>query len=166
MSFIFFRSFWNEFVRVPHISPASQVSTSTISQSLVPTITHMNIPEPPLSPSEIATTIYDCGHVRDGGSAQRLEQRVVAYGAAKGTEAHTQGLVKAAHAAHNALTGIRGANNRAAAARIVRVIESLLADDAKSKEGCALGYKDSAENKLKKAKREDTALRARQLRRV
>lgn len=66
----------------------------------------------------------------------------------------------------NALTGIRGANNRAAAARIVRAIESILADDAKSKEGYALGHKDCAENKLKKAKREHTALRTRQLRRV
>ena len=56
----------------------------------------MKIPEPLLSPSEIAATIYDSGHVRDRGSAERLEQRILAYGAAKGTEAHTQGLILAA----------------------------------------------------------------------
>jgi hypothetical protein len=121
----------------------------------------MKIPEPLLSPSEIATTIYDCGHVRDRGSAQRLEQRMVAYGTAKGTEAHTQGLVKAARAAHKALAGIRGANNRAAAARVVRAIESLLPHDAKSKEAYALGYKDGTEDALKKSKRDDSPARTR-----
>ena len=116
----------------------------------------MKIPEPLLSPSEIATTLYDCGHIRDKGSAHRLEQRIVAYGAAKGTEAHTKGLVKAARAAHGALAGIRGANNRAAAGRIVRAIESLLPDDAKFKEGYAVGYNDCAEDILKKTKRDDS----------
>jgi hypothetical protein len=62
---------------------------------------------------------------------------------------------------HNALTGIRGANNRAAAARIVRAIESLLPDDAKFKEGYAVGYKDCAEDALKKSKREDSSPRSR-----
>ena len=78
----------------------------------------MKIPEPPtLSPSEIATTVYDSGHIRDRGNAERLEQRILAYGATRGTEGHTQGVVKAARAAHSALAGIRGANNRTAAAR-------------------------------------------------
>jgi hypothetical protein len=47
----------------------------------------MKIEEPLLSSSEIATTIYDSGHIRDRGNTQRLEQRIVAYGDAKGTEA-------------------------------------------------------------------------------
>ena len=121
----------------------------------------MKIPEPLLSPAEIATTIYDSGYIRDRGNAQRLEQRIVAYGAAKGTEAHTQALVKAARAAHTALAGIRGSNNRAAAARIVRAIESLLPNDAKSKEAYALGYKDGTEDALKKTKRDDCTPRSR-----
>ena len=121
----------------------------------------MKIPEPLLSPSEIAATIYDSGHVRDRGSAERLEQRILAYGAAKGTEAHTQGLIQAARRAHSALAGIRGANQRAAAARIVRAIESLLPADAKTKEAYALGYKDGAEDALKKGQRDDVAPRTR-----
>jgi hypothetical protein len=72
----------------------------------------MKIPEPLLSPSEIAATIYDSGHVRDRGSAERLEQRILAYGAAKGTEAHTQGLIQAARRAHIALAGIRSGSQR------------------------------------------------------
>ena len=121
----------------------------------------MKIPEPVFSPSEIATTVYDSGHIRDRGNAQRLEQRIAAYAAAKGTEAHTQGLVQAARRAHSALAGIKGANNRAAAARIVRAIESLLPNDAKFKEGYALGYNDGAQDTLKKAKRDDTTPRNR-----
>jgi len=123
---------------------------------------HMKIPDHPLlSPSEIATTIYDSGHIRDRGNAQRLEQRIVAYGAAEGTKAHAQGLVKAARAAHGALAGIKGANNRAAAARIVRAIESLLPDHPKFKEGYGLGYNDCAEDTLKKTRRDDTTPRTR-----
>jgi hypothetical protein len=121
----------------------------------------MKIAEPLLSPSEIASTVYDSGHIRDRGNAQRLEQRIVAYGAAKGTEGHTQGLVKAARAAHAALAAIKGANNRAAAARIVRAIESILPTDEKSKEAYALGYKDGAEDTLKKIKRDESGPRSR-----
>lgn len=121
----------------------------------------MKIPEPLLSPSEIAATVYDSGHIRDRGNATRLEQRIVAYGAAKGTEAQTQGLVQAVRRAHIALAGIRGANNRAAAARVVRAIESLLPNDAKSKEAYALGYKDGTEDALKKTKRDDSTPRSR-----
>jgi hypothetical protein len=121
----------------------------------------MKMQEPLLSPSEIATTIYDCGHIRDKGSAQRLEQRIVAYGAAMGTEAHTKALVQAARKAHSTLAGIKGVNNRAAAARIVRAIESLLPHDAKSKEAYALGYKDGTEDALRKTKRDDTNPRTR-----
>jgi hypothetical protein len=116
----------------------------------------MEIPDPPLTPSEIATTIYDCGHIRDRGNAQRLEQRILAYGAMMGTDAHTQGLVKAARAARSALAGVRGANNRAAAARIVRAIESLLPHDAKFQEGYSVGYNDRAQDKPNKFKRDDT----------
>jgi hypothetical protein len=122
----------------------------------------MKIPEPPiLSPSEIASTIYDSGHIRDRGNAQRLEQRIVAYGSVMATEAQTQGLVRAARAAHSALAGIRGANNRAAAGRIVRAIESLLPTDAKFQEGYAVGYRDCAEDTLKKTKRDDSTPRSR-----
>ncbi|MGA3294670.1 MAG: hypothetical protein ABSE45_11895 [Candidatus Acidiferrales bacterium] len=121
----------------------------------------MKVSEPLLSPSEIATTIYDCGHIRDKGSAQRLEQRIVAYGAAMGTEAHTKALVQAARKAHSTLAGIKGVNNRAAAARIVRAVESLLPEDAKFREGYALGYSDCAEDKLNRAKRDDTPPRKR-----
>jgi hypothetical protein len=121
----------------------------------------MKIPEPLLSPSEIASMVYDSGHIRDRGSATRLEQRIVAYGATKGTEGQTQGLVKAARAAHSALAGIKGANNRAAAARILRAIESLLPDDAKFKEGYAVGYNDCAEDMLKKNKRDESRPRSR-----
>ena len=52
-------------------------------------------------------------------------------------------------------------NNRAAAARIVRAIESLLPNDAKFKEGYALGYKDGTEDTLKKTKRDDSTPRSR-----
>jgi len=121
----------------------------------------MKIPDPLLSPSEIATTVYDSGHIRDKGSAHRLEQRIVAYGDAMGTEAHTKALVQAARKAHSTLAGIKGANNRAAAGRIVRAIESLLPDDAKFKEGYAVGYSDCAEDKANKLKRDDTTPRSR-----
>jgi hypothetical protein len=67
----------------------------------------MKIPEPLLSPSEIAATIYDSGHVRDRGSAERLEQRILAYGAAKGTEAHTQALIQAGRTARLPASGVR-----------------------------------------------------------
>jgi len=121
----------------------------------------MKIPEPLFSPSEIASTVYDSGHIRDRGNAQRLEQRIVAYAAAKGTEGNTQGLVRATRAAHAALATIKGANNRAAATRIVRAIESLLPTDAKSKEAYALGYKDGTEDTLKKVRRDDSGPRSR-----
>jgi hypothetical protein len=120
----------------------------------------MKMPEPPLSPSEISAMVYDSGHI-DRGNAHRLEQRIVAYGMAQGTEGKTQGLVQAARRAHSAMAGIKGANNRAAAARIVRAIESLLPTDAKSKEAYALGYKDGTEDALKKIKRDDTTPRTR-----
>jgi hypothetical protein len=122
----------------------------------------MKIPEPPtLSPSEIATTVYDSGHIRDRGNAERLEQRILAYGATRGTEGHTQGVVKAARAAHSALAGIRGANNRTAAARIVRAIEGLLPHDAKFEEGYSAGYNDRAQDKPNKFKRDDSSPRSR-----
>lgn len=118
-------------------------------------------PAPLLSPSEIAATIYDSGHVRGRGCAERLEQRILAYGAAKAIEAHTQALIQAARRGHSALAGIRGANQRAAAARIVRAIESLLPTDAKTKEAYAAGYKDGAEDALKKSNRDDVTPRTR-----
>jgi hypothetical protein len=121
----------------------------------------MKIPEPVFSPSEIAATVYDSGHIRDRGNATRLEQRILTYGAAKGTEGHAQGLVKAARAAHTALAGIRGANNRAAAARIVRAIESLLPTDERFKAGYAQGWSDCTEDALKKVRRDDGAPRSR-----
>jgi hypothetical protein len=62
---------------------------------------------------------------------------------------------QAARRAHSALGGIRGANQRAAAAPTVRAIESLLPADAKTKEAYALGYKDGAEDALKKGQRDD-----------
>lgn len=105
--------------------------------------------------------LYDSGQLRDRGSTQRLEQRIVAYGATRGTEGHAQGLVKAARAAHSALAAIKGANNRAAAARVVRAIESLLPTDEKSKEAYALGYKDGTDDTLKKVRRDDSGPRSR-----
>lgn len=116
----------------------------------------MKIHEPLLSPCEIASTVYDSGHIRDRGNATRLEQRVFAYGASKGTEGQTQGLVKAARAAHNALARIKGANNRAAASRIVRAIESLLPTDEKFRAGYAEGWNDCAEDKPNKLKSDDS----------
>jgi hypothetical protein len=121
----------------------------------------MKMPEPLLSPSEIAATIYDSGHVRDRGSAERLEQRILAYAAAKAAEAQTQGLVQAARRAHSALAGIRSGSQRTAAARIVRAIESLLPADAKTKEAYALGYKDGTEDAVKKSNRDDITPRTR-----
>jgi len=122
----------------------------------------MKIPEPPsLSPSEIASTIYDSGHIRDRGNAERLEQRILEYGATRGTEAHTQGIVKAARAACAALGAIRGASTRAAAARIVRAVENLLPHDAKFEEGYTVGYKDCADDKPNKFKRDDSGPRSR-----
>jgi hypothetical protein len=94
----------------------------------------MKIEEPLLSSSEIVTTIYDSGHIRDRGNTQRLEQRIVAYDDAKGTEARTQALVQAVRHARSAMAGLRGANQRAAAARIIHAIESLLLIEAKDKE--------------------------------
>jgi hypothetical protein len=134
----------------------------TNRQSFVRTIAHMKIPEPPLlSPSEIASMVYDSGHIRDRGTATRLEQRIAAYGTSKGIEGQTQGLVKAARAAYRALAGIKGANNRAAAARIVRAIESLLPTDEKFKQGYAEGWTDCAEDKPNKFKRDDGGPRSR-----
>jgi hypothetical protein len=121
----------------------------------------MKIPELVFSPTEIAASVYDSGYIRDRGNATRLEQRILAYGVSKGTEGHAQGLVKAARAARAALAGIRGVNNRAAASRILRAIESLLPTDEKSKEAYALGYKDGTEDTLKKVRREDSAPRSR-----
>ena len=121
----------------------------------------MRLPEPLLSPSEIAATIYDSGHVRDRGSAERLEQRILAYGAAKASEAQAQGLIQAARRAHSALAGIRGGSQRAAASRIVRAIENLLPADAKTKEAYAAGYKDGAEDALQKGQRDDRTPRTR-----
>lgn len=62
---------------------------------------------------------------------------------------------QAARRAHSALAGIRGGSQRTAAARIVRAIESLVPADAKTKEAYALGYKDRAEDALKKGNRDD-----------
>jgi hypothetical protein len=121
----------------------------------------MKIPDPLLSPAEIASTVYDSGHIRDRGNAQRLEHRIDAWAAAKVAEANTQALVQSARTAQSALAGIRGANNRAAATRIVRAIESLLPHDAKFREGYALGYSDCAEDKPNRTKRDDATPRAR-----
>jgi hypothetical protein len=112
----------------------------------------MMIEEPPLSPAEIAATLYDSGHVRDRGSAQRLEQRIVAYANAKGTEARTQALAQAVRQARSAMAGLRGANQRAAAARVVHAIESLIPIEGKAKEAYALGYRDGIEDALGKHK--------------
>jgi len=121
----------------------------------------MKLPEPPLSASEIAAMVYDSGHIRDRGNAQRLETRITDYGAAKGTEGQAQGIAKAAKVAHNALAAIKGANNRAAASRVVRAIDSLLPTSEKTKEAYALGYKDGTEDTLKKFSRDDTGPRSR-----
>jgi hypothetical protein len=50
---------------------------------------------------------------------------------------------------------------RRAAARIVRAIGSLLPADAKTKEAYAAGYKDGAEDALKKSDRHDRTPRMR-----
>src|ERR1700685_4476760 len=108
----------------------------------------MKIPEPRLlSPSEIAATVYDSGHIRDRGNATRLEQRIIAYGGMKSTEGQTQGIVKAARVAPNALARSKGANTGAAAARIVRAIESLLPTDKQFRAGYDVGCSDCADDK-------------------
>jgi hypothetical protein len=117
----------------------------------------MKMPEPSLSPSEISAMVYDSGHIRDRGDAVRLEQRIATYGTTESSKAHTKGLVTAARAAHKALASIKGVNNRAAAARVVRAIEGLLPPELKGKEGYALGYKDGNEDAIKKTKRDERA---------
>jgi hypothetical protein len=68
---------------------------STISKSFAHTLSVVKILKP--LPSQIAARIYDSGHIGDRGSAERLEQRILPYGATKGTEAHTQASVQVVH---------------------------------------------------------------------
>jgi hypothetical protein len=98
---------------------------------------------PFLSPHEIATFIRDSGFI-DKSTADRLEKRIVAYGDTRENDGHKKGVVKSARRAAAVAASFRGANQRAAAEKVWRAIESLLPHgrEAGKKEAYARGFKD------------------------
>lgn len=118
--------------------------------SAIPNGYNLRMREPLLTPSEIAGNLHDSGQVPCKGDAQRLERRIIAYGSAQAAEAHNAALKQAARRAQSALCGIRGAAQRAAAARIVRAVEALLPHDGKEREAYALGFRDGSEAERRK----------------
>jgi hypothetical protein len=103
-----------------------------------------------LSPHEIATFLLDSGLI-DKGTADRLESRITAHGDSRASEGHTNGIAAAAKKAAAVAASVKGANQRAAAEKVWRAIESLLPHGREAeKEAYARGFKDGAENRSKR----------------
>ncbi len=102
---------------------------------------------PPFSPHEIAAILLDSGFI-DKGAADRLEKRITAHGDSRASEGRKEGIATAARKAAAVAASIRGANQRAAAEKVWRAIESLLPQgrDAE-KEAYARGFKDGTEHR-------------------
>ena len=105
---------------------------------------------PPLSPQEIVAILHDPG-VIDKGTAVRLEQRIIAYGDSRASEARKQGIATAARKAAIVAASVRGANQRAAAQKVWRAVEGLLPQGREAeKEAYARGFKDGAEQQSRR----------------
>ena len=110
----------------------------------------MSIP-PLYSPHEIATFLLDSGLI-DHGTADRLEKRIIAYGDDRASEGRNKGVALAARKAAAIAACVKGANQRAAAQKVWRGIESLLPHGGREaeKEAYARGFRDGAEHRSKR----------------
>jgi len=113
---------------------------------------------PFLSPHEIATFLLDSGFI-DKGAADLLEKRIVAYGDSRASQGHKDGVVTAARKAAAVAASTRGANQRAAAEKVWRAIESLLPHQGREAEKAAYarGFKDGAEHRSKRQRQKPDA---------
>jgi len=110
---------------------------------------------PLLSPHEIAALLLDSG-VIDKGTADRLEKRITAYGDSRASAGRKEGIATAARKAAAVAASVRGANQRAAAEKVWRAIESLLPHGREAeKEAYARGFKDGAEHRSKPPRNPD-----------
>jgi hypothetical protein len=110
---------------------------------------------PSLSPHEIATFLLDPG-VIDKGTADRLEKRITAYGDSRASEGRKEGIATAARKAAAVAASVKGANQRSAAQKVWRAIESLLPHDREAeKEAYARGFKDGIEQQSKRPRNLD-----------
>jgi hypothetical protein len=105
---------------------------------------------PPFSPHEIVAVLFDPGRI-DKGTAVRLEQRIIAYGDSRASEGRTEGIAAAVRKAAAVAASVRGANQRAAAQKLWRAVESLLPQGREAeKEAYARGFKDGAEHQSRR----------------
>ena len=113
---------------------------------------------PFLSPHEIATFLLD-SRLIDKAAADRLEKRIVAYGDSRENEGCKNGVVKSARKAAAVAASIKGANQRAAAEKVWRAVESLLPHQGREaeKEAYARGFKDGAEHRSKRQRQKPDA---------
>jgi hypothetical protein len=104
---------------------------------------------PILSAHEIATFLLDSGMI-DKDTADRLERRIIAYGDIRANDGRKDGVVTAARKAAAIAASIKGANQRAAAQKVWRGIETLLPHDREAEEAYARGFKDGTEHHSKR----------------
>ena len=110
---------------------------------------------PLLSPHEIATFLLDSGWI-DKGEADRLEKRITAYGDSRASEGRKEAIATAARKAAAVAASVKGANQRSAAQKVWRAIESLLPHDREAeKEAYARGFKDGIEQQSKRPRNLD-----------
>ena len=104
---------------------------------------------PLLSPHEIVTFLLDSATI-DKGTADRLEKRIIAYGDIRASEGRKDGVMAAARKAAAIAASIKAANQRAAAQKVWRGIETLLPHGRESEEAYARGFKDGTEHQSKR----------------
>jgi hypothetical protein len=104
---------------------------------------------PLFSPHEITTFLLDSGFI-DKATADRLETRIIAYGDSRASDGRKDGILTAARKAAAIAASVKGANQRAAAQKVWRGIESLLPPTREAEEAYARGFKEGAETRIKR----------------
>jgi flagellar biosynthesis/type III secretory pathway protein FliH len=103
-----------------------------------------------LSPQDIVTSLSDSGEISKG-TAVRLEQRITAWAESQKAEGRRDGILEAARRAKYVVAGIKSAGQRAAAEKVLRAIQRLLAHgDEARKEAYERGYKDGVTEQRRK----------------
>ncbi len=107
--------------------------------------------EPVFSAREIAEFLLDSGLI-DKGTADRLEKRITAYGHGRASEGRKEGIATAARKAAAAAASVKGVNQRTAAEKVWRAVETLLPNHGREaeKEAYARGFKDGVELQQKR----------------
>jgi hypothetical protein len=95
-----------------------------------------------LSPQDIVTSLSDSGEISKG-TALRLEERIILWAESQKAEGRRDGILEAARRAKYVVAGIKSAGHRAAAEKVLRAVQRLLAKgDEVRREAYERGYKD------------------------